>query len=71
MIATELAIYATQSAYFKAGLRLVYDVTLSAQKEKEKVEKTSKQQYNLQRSVIVWSTNYDSVIWKPVVNWEI
>jgi len=30
---------ATQSAYFKAGLRLVYDATLSAQKEKEKGEK--------------------------------
>jgi len=30
---------ATQSAYFKAGLRLVYDATLSAQKEKGKGEK--------------------------------
>lgn len=63
----------TQSAYLKAGLRLVYDATLSAQKEQEKGEKKNKRT-TVKSSAFShrqWSTNYDSVIWKLVVDWEI
>lgn len=63
---------ATQSAYFKTGLRLVYDAPLSAQKEKEKGEKNKRT--TIKSSAFShgqWSSNYDSVIWKLVVNWEI